>query len=158
VDGLALVAQPERAVEHAPPGTRVAVAEDGAAGRAVETPAAVRAEREDDVVAGLDVRHAGADLLDDAGRLVAEHHRQRRSPVAVHDVPVAVTDPGRLDAHAGLAGPGPLLLDVHDLERSVGLVEDRRLHGVLPSLGSDRLNRADTLLVLPGPGQPDRRW
>ena len=94
---------------------------------------ALRPEREDHVIAGLDGDHAGADLLHDAGRLVTEHHRQRHGPVAVDDVPVAVAHTGRLHLHAGLADLGPLLLDLDDLQRSVGLVEDGGFHGWAPS-------------------------
>ena len=77
---------------------------------------------------GLTLRDAGADLLDDARGLVAQHHRQRQRPVAVHDVPVAVADARGLDPDARLAGLGPLLLDVDDLERRVRLVEDGSFH------------------------------
>ena len=59
VDVLPVARQPLGAVEHAPARrVVVAVAEDRAADRAVEAAAALRAEREDDVVAGLDVGDA----------------------------------------------------------------------------------------------------
>ena len=96
--------------------------------RAVEAAPAVRPEREDDVVAGLHVGDARADLLDDARRLVAEHHGKRRRPVAVHDVPVAVADARGLHLHAGLAGARALLGQVHDLEGRVRLEEHGSLH------------------------------
>ena len=95
----------------------------------------MRPEREDDVVAGLDVGHARADLLDDARRLVAEHHGQRRRPVAVHDVPVAVADARGLHLHAGLAGARALLGQIHDLERRVRLEEDGSFHELSPLRG-----------------------
>src|SRR4029453_11046493 len=124
--------EPARAVEHHPARGLMAVAENGAPDRTVEAAAALRTEREDDVIARLHAGNAGAHFLDDARRLVAEHHRQRQRPVAVHAVPVAVANAGRLDGHPGLAGPGPLLLDIDDLEWCVGLVEDRGFHEVAP--------------------------
>src|SRR5207247_5677082 len=83
-----------------------------------------RAEREDDVVAAAHVRDAGPDLLDDAGGLVPEHHRQGQGPVAVDDVPVAVADARRHHTHAGLTRLGALLLDVHHVEGGIRLVQD----------------------------------
>ena len=46
------------------------LAEVGGAGQAGDTAAARAEERDDHTVAGLDARHARADRLDDAGRLV----------------------------------------------------------------------------------------
>jgi hypothetical protein len=80
------------------------------------------------VVAGLDVGHARSHFLHDARRLVAEDHGQRELPVAVHDVPVAVADPRGLDTHARLARLRSLLLEVHDLQRLVRLVQDGSFH------------------------------
>src|SRR5439155_16180365 len=131
-DVLPVPLEPAGAVEHHPARGLMAVAENRAPDRAVEAAAALRTEREDDVIARLHVGDAAAYFLDDARRLVAEHHRQRQRPVAVHDVPVAVADARRLDGDPGLAGLGPLLLDVDDLERCVGLVEDRGFHVVAP--------------------------
>jgi hypothetical protein len=131
----------------------VTVAEDGPADGAVEAVTALRPEREDHMVAGFHCGDAGTDVLDDAGRLVAEHHRQRKRPVPVDDVPVAVADPGRLDLDSGLAGLGIILLDIYDLKPSVDLVKDGRFHGLLPSLGWDP-DCADTLPVRSPSGQP----
>ena len=57
----------------------------------------------DDPVAARDVGDPGADLLDDAGGLVTEHHRQRPGPVAVDDRQVGVAQPGGDDPHEHLA-------------------------------------------------------
>ena len=124
-----------RAVVHAPArGVVVADAEHGAAARAVAAVAAVRAEREDDVVALLDVADARPQLGDDAGGLVAQHHRQRQRPVAVHDVPVAHAHAGGLDLHAHLAGLRALLLQVQDLQRLVDFGQHGGTHGLLPQV------------------------
>ena len=131
VDLLPVPAQALGAVEHPPAGGLVAVAQDRAAGRAVEAAAALRAEGEDDVIARLDVGDPRTRLFDDARPLVAEHHRERQRPVAVDDVPVAVADAGRLHPHADLAGLGTLLVDLRDLEWLLGRVADRSLHGSL---------------------------
>ena len=111
----------------------VADAQHGAARRAVAAMAAVRAEREDDVVALLDVGDARPELDDDAGRLVAQHHRQRQRPVAVHDVPVAHAHAGGLHLHAHLAGLRALLLQVEDLQRLVDFGQHGGTHGRSPS-------------------------
>ena len=50
-------------------------------------------ERHHDPVAGRDIRHAGADLFDDARRLVTEQHRQGARPVAVDDAEIGVAHP-----------------------------------------------------------------
>ena len=83
---------------------RAHVADRLLAGRAVAAGAAVRDERADDVVAGLDAGHAGPDLLDDPRALVAEHHRQPGLEVAVRDVDVGVaqTRVGVADQHLAL--------------------------------------------------------
>src|SRR5439155_1569834 len=89
-------------------------------------------------IAAADRRDAGADLLDDAGGLVPEHHRQGQGPVAVDDVPVAVADTGRHHAYPGFARLGALLLDVHHLERGVRLVQDRSFHHGTSGLARSR--------------------
>ena len=47
-----------------------------------------------------------ADLLDDAGGLVAEQHRHRPHPVAVDHRQVRVAQPGGLDTHQQLVVAG----------------------------------------------------
>ena len=77
--------------------------------------AAGRAPRDHDAVAGRERGHALADLLDDAGALVAEQDRERQSPAArLDDVQVAVADPAGLDAHLHLARPGRIERDLLD--------------------------------------------
>src|SRR5262245_15126046 len=129
---LAVAAQPVRAVEHGPAWRGVALAQDRATARAVRAAPALGAEREDHVLAGLDVGDTGRDLLDDAGGFVATYHRKRQRPVAVDDVPVTVADPRGLDLHPRLAGLWALLLDLHDLHRHVGLVNDGGFHRRIP--------------------------
>src|SRR5437764_1218443 len=58
------------------------------------------------VVAGLDGLHGGADLLDHAGRLVAEHDGERVGIVAGDHVQVTVTDPVGHPTDEHLVGPG----------------------------------------------------
>jgi len=57
------------------------------------------------MVARLDVVHAGADLDDLAGALVAQHHRRRPRPVAVQQRQVGMAEPAaaHLDQHLALA-------------------------------------------------------
>src|SRR5207245_1634902 len=119
----------------------VPIAEDGASARAIEAAAAVRAEREDDVVAAAHVRDAGPDLVDDAGGLVPEHHGQGQGPVAVDDVPVAVADARRHHAHAGLAETCPAAAPEHVLRK----IQD--LPASIAILAPDQYYRGYTLVV-----------
>ena len=79
--------------------------------------AAARHEHHDDVVAVLEVVDAGAELLDDAGRLVAERHRHRPRPVAVDHRQVRVAQPRRRDLDQDLARSGRVELDRLDRQR-----------------------------------------
>src|SRR5262249_45753194 len=75
---------------------------------------------------------ASAHLLDHPGGLVAEHHGQGKRPVAIHDVPVAVTDPGGHHPNACLTSLGALLIDVDHLKRCICLVEHGGFHAESP--------------------------
>ena len=68
---------------------------------------------QDDAVAGSEPGHAGAQRLDRAGALVAEHQRKRHRPLAVDAVQVAVADAAGAVADAHLARAG-----IVELERS----------------------------------------
>ncbi len=83
---------------------------------------------------GLDPR---PDLLDDAGRLVAQHDGQGMRGVARDHVVVAVADAVRRPAHLHLVRAGLEQLDVFDHERFLHVVEDGRghAHGIHPSIG-----------------------
>ena len=65
-------------------------------------------ERHHDTVARHGIGHPVADFFDDAGGLVAEQHRQRAGPIAVHDAEVGGADARGLDAHQQFAGRGPI--------------------------------------------------
>ena len=79
-------------------------AEDRFAARALGAQAAARHEGEDDVVALADVSDSRPDGLDDAGRLVSEHDRDRARARAVDDREVGVAEPGGDDAQLQLPG------------------------------------------------------
>ena len=94
-------------------------------------------------------RDAGADLLDDARRLVAERHRERADARAVHHGEVGVADAPRLDADEQLPGARREQLDLLELQRArVGVgaaVGDGAQHGgdglhtlLLPASGATR--------------------
>jgi mycofactocin precursor len=74
------------------------------------------------VVALLDPRDAGPDLLDDARALVPEHHRQSRLEVTVRDVYVGVAQPRVRVADQHLPLPRPVEVELLDLDRLAGLV------------------------------------
>ena len=80
------------------------------------------------MVALLDGRDLGADRLDHAGALVAEHDRQRVRGRAGDHVPVAVADAARGDPHRHFARTGLGELDVLDRQRPVDLPEDGCAH------------------------------
>ena len=87
----------------------------------------------DDVVAGLDVGDVGADLLDDAGRLVAEHGGQRVRVQPLDEVQVGVAQPGAGRAHQHLARSWLAQADILDDQRLVHFVQDGGLHvSILP--------------------------
>src|SRR5690606_24087903 len=66
---------------------------------------------------GVEVLDVVAHLDDTARRLVAEEHRHRARPVAVHHGQVGVTQPGGLDLEQHLARSGRVELDLLDGER-----------------------------------------
>ena len=99
------------------------------AAAAVDALAALRGEERDDVVAGLDERHALADALDDARALVPEHARHVSGRVGARGgVQVGVADAARSEPHEHLA-----LLRL----REIDLVDDERLPEFLEHGGAD---------------------
>ena len=106
---------------------RAHVADGLLAGGAPAADAAVGDERADDVVARLHARDAGADLLDDARALVAEDHRQAGLEVAVGDVHVGVAEPGVGVPDEDLALLRAREVELDDLDRLAGLVDDSSL-------------------------------
>jgi len=79
--------------------------------------AAARHERGDDVIAGREMRDARADRLDDAGRLVTEHHRHWPRPVTVDDRQVGMAESSRADPHQHFARARRIEVDFLDTER-----------------------------------------
>src|SRR4051794_21168036 len=100
---------------------------------------AARDERvDDDGVADLDVRHAGADLVDPARVLVAGRVGKLDlgllGPLPLLDVEVRAAQPGRADLHDDVERAGDLrLVDLVHLQRLVVGVQARRLHGATSS-------------------------
>src|SRR3954451_5128716 len=91
-DVLAVGVHPEGPVgQAAVEDRRAEVADVGVPRRAEAAVPAHGQERRDHVVALLDARHARADLLDDAGALVAADDREARHDVAVAQVLIGVT-------------------------------------------------------------------
>jgi hypothetical protein len=74
-------------------------------------------ENHDDAVALLEVGDAGADLLDLAGGLMAQHHRHRAWPVAVDHREVGMAEARGADADQHLAHAGRSELDLLDPKR-----------------------------------------
>ena len=88
-----------------------------------------RDEHADHVIAAGEIGDARPDLLDDAGRLVAERHRQRARPVAVDHRQVGMAQARGLDPHQHLAGTRQIELELLDHQRLRGCVRPRRAHG-----------------------------
>jgi len=114
------------AVEHEPARRVAQRAERGLAADAVPALPARGDVARAHVVAGLDGLHGGADLLDHAGRLVAEHDGERVGIVAGDHVQVTVTDPVGHPTDEHLVGPGLQHLHVLDHEGLLHLVEHGR--------------------------------
>ena len=70
----------------------IGLAQDRLRAVAVKAVAAVRIPGQHDVIAGTDVAHRAADLLDHAGRLMAEDHRQRIAQRSIDHLEVGVGD------------------------------------------------------------------
>src|SRR5690606_41562062 len=94
--------------------------------------AAMRAERENDVLANTQMINSRAKLHDLARRLMTRHDRQWQRPVAIHDVPVAHANAGGLHLDAGLAGLCPLLLHIENFEWFIDLGQHGRAPWVAP--------------------------
>ena len=107
-------------------------ADHRAARRAVVAGAAEHRQTRHDVIAGLHIGDVRADLLDDTGRLVAEHGGEWMRVKAFDEMQIGMTKAGDLGADQHLARPGFLQSDILDRERTVGLVQNGGLHDVSP--------------------------
>ena len=93
------------------------------------------------MIARLDVRYPGPDLLDDSRALVPEHGRHRSRVNASRRVQIGVADTARSHADEELPLPRRIELELLDHERSAVLVEDGRLHEA-PMLGEAAWTRS----------------
>ena len=109
-----------------------------ALGARFAVPAGGHEDEHDVVTDGEVVAGVRADLLHDAGGLVAQRHRQRPGPVAVDHREVRVAQAGGLDPDQDLPGPGRIELELFD-DKGFGLrvggtgpggFEYRRVDGV----------------------------
>src|SRR2546430_1261233 len=100
----------------APTGAKMIAASSVSGGGSVEDPAHVAprlrasccaVESPGDAIAGKEVRHAVADVLDDADDLVSGHERKiMNGQLAVDDMEVCPTDAARAHFHEHVAGQG----------------------------------------------------
>ena len=86
-----------------------------------------RQPREQDARAGGEA-DAVADRLDDAGALVAQDGRAARRGRPVDRIEIGVADARGAQAHEHFTGPGRGQLQLHELERRPGVLEDRRAY------------------------------
>ena len=93
------------------------------------------------MVARFHIGDIRADLLDDAGELVAEHRGQRMRIKPFHEVQVGMTEPGDRGADQDLARPGLLHADILDHQRLVDFMQNGGLHRILPVILFGLLNR-----------------
>ena len=89
----------------------------GPSARAVRTVPARRSPREHDLVPHRDRIDRVADVLDDAGAFVPEHHRNRALPLAPDLVQVGPADACGGDAHDDLVRSRVGKVQLDDLER-----------------------------------------
>jgi hypothetical protein len=97
--------------------------------------AALGGVKRNHVVAGHERGHAGADLDDDAGPLVAEHHREQDLGVVAREREgIGVAHAGVRDLHQHLAGARRGDVDFDDFKRFAGSEGDggSGFHGVTP--------------------------
>ncbi len=80
------------------------------------------------MIARFYVSDVGADLLDHAGRLVAEHGRQWMRIESFHEMQIGMTEPGDGGADQHLARTGFWQADVLDHQRLVDFMQDGGLH------------------------------
>src|SRR5204863_558311 len=105
--------------------------------------------------------HAGADLYDDAGRLMTEDGGERERDAAVQHVQIGVADAAVRDPHLHLARPRPFDVQVVDDEEILagGFHEGGSHGGSLAKM--DAVDPADTLDVAdvdPNPLDQFERW
>ena len=98
--------------------------------------------------------HVGADRLDDAGALVAEHDRpvEREAPDAVDDVQIAVADAGRDGAHQHLAAPAACRYRPPRSSAARAPCEKRRLRSASGSSSAERRGFAESESASSRPG------
>ena len=103
------------------------------------------------------VRTSVAHRLDHAGRLVAQHRRQRVLVGALDEMQVGVADAGGPGADQHLARAGPGDRDLLDLKRLADLAQDRSLHwaasgrafGLGGTIGMDEVRPPSTAMAWP---------
>ena len=133
VQALAILLEARRAVEHEPARLVAQRAHRGLAADAVPARAARRDVARADVIAGLHRLDAGANPLDHARGLVAEHDGQGMRRVTGDHVQVAVADAVRGPLHQHLVRAGLHQLHVFDDHRLLHFVENGGfgVHGLL---------------------------
>src|SRR5207245_6934152 len=96
---------------------------------ALRAPAAGGDEAKCDAVSRADMRHARADLLDDPGAFVAEHHRPATpAERALCEMEIGVADARRRDPYEHLVVARRIELDLLDAHRPPRLVQHNRLN------------------------------
>lgn len=117
----------ERPVGHiAIENRRTHVAQVGAPRRAIATPSTVRDEATHHVITRLDLRHARADLLDDARTFVAADDREPRHQIAVGQVQIGVAQTGGHIPDQHFACPGAVKIQLDDLKGLASLEQHSR--------------------------------
>ena len=124
VDALVSLVQPLGAVHHVRPRGHVVVAHLRVARQARLAASAGRHERQDHLLSGTHRGHAGANGLDCARALVAQHHRQGYRSVSVHEVAVAAADAGGADFNQHFPCLGVVQLHIFDNQGRLWFVKN----------------------------------
>ena len=126
VDRPAVTVEPRRSVAHSSGVEPIKLlAETRATGCAPTATATVGQPRENDVVADMEITHAGPHLLDYAGAFVAEDHRQRRWILPVDRIKIRMADTARGETYLYLSLTRRVESHLFHDQRPTELVQDR---------------------------------
>ncbi|GHE71416.1 hypothetical protein GCM10019059_33850 [Camelimonas fluminis] len=100
----------------------------GLAGKTGLALSAVLDQRADDMIAHGEFTHIGADFLDDARQLMAQHRREGDAKIVFREMKVGMAKARGLYFNQNLTPPGRVNLNVLHIKYSIDCIEYSRLH------------------------------